>query len=163
MDIFAQNKLLKRLLLVLVLLNACLIFYLFSNSNKREPLLFPKKEAFKDVSGILKKELQLTDEQSLKIQKLRDSFYIKEQVLEKTNKCQKDSMNAAMFSKNSDDRLIKYLAKSISENVYQRELLRYIQAKALKDICTPQQQEHLSEIVKEVRDYFRPDNQPIKK
>ena len=163
MDIFAQNKLLKRLLLVLVLLNACLIFYLFSNSNKHEPFLFPKKAPFKDVSGILKKELQLTDEQALKIQKLRDSFYIKEQVLEKTNKSQKDSMNAAMFSKNSDDRLIQHLAKSISENVYQRELLRYIQAKALKYICTPQQQEHLSEIVKEVRDYFRLDNQPVKK
>ena len=72
-------------------------------------------------------------------------------------------MNEAMFANNTNDTLVMRLAKSISNNGYQREILRYSQAKALKAICTPQQQTYLSAIVKEVRDYFRPDNQPIKK
>jgi len=163
MDIFAQKNLFKRILVVLALLNLVLLIFIFFNNSKHQSLLFPKKEAYKDVSGILKKELNLTDEQALKVQKLRDSYYLKEQELEKFNKSQKDSMNVFMFSKNSDDSLIIKLAKSISANGYQRELLRYKQAKDLKEICTAEQQEHLSEIVKEVRDYFRPDNQPIKK
>lgn len=164
MDIFAQKKFLQKIVALLILLNLALLFFLFFNKNNHhQPLLFPQKEAFKDVSGILKKELNLSDEQALKIQQLRDSFYLKEQQMEVINKSKKDSMNVAMFSKNTNDSLVMRLAKEISTNRYERELMRYNQAKALKEICTPKQQEQLSNIVKEVRDYFRPDNQPEKK
>jgi len=163
MDIFAQKKMLLRIIVALILLNIGLVFLLFKNANKHEPLLFPKKEAFKDVAGILKKELQLSNEQALQIQQLRDSFYAQEQTMERCNKSQKDSMNEAIFSNNTNDTTVMRLAKSISNNGYQREILRYSQAKALKAICTSRQRAHLFAIVKEVRDYFRPDNQPIKK
>lgn len=40
------------------------------------------------------------------------------------------------------------------------ELLRFEQAKELKSICNDKQQEKFEKLVKEIRDYFRPDNQP---
>lgn len=42
------------------------------------------------------------------------------------------------------------------------ELLRFEQAKEMKLICNAEQQEKFEKLVKEIRDYFRPDNQPTR-
>ena len=55
------------------------------------------------------------------------------------------------------------LAKQTSAFEYQMEMLRYSQAKELKLICTAEQQEKFEALVKEIRDFFRPDNQPKKR
>ena len=55
------------------------------------------------------------------------------------------------------------LAKRVSEYEYKMELLRYEQAQQFKSICTPEQREKFEALVKEIRDYFKPNNQPPRK
>lgn len=112
------------------------------------------------MTGILKKELSLNDAQVNKLDDIRKRYYIKKIDLKKTIKAYKDEMNEEMFRKITDDAKVKTLAKKVAEGEYQMELLRYEQAKELKSICTPEQQEKFEKLVKEIRDYFRPDNQP---
>ena len=164
MDIFNQKKVLTRIIIFLVLLNLVTIsFFALKDNQHRRPLLFPKNEAYKDVSNVLKKELELNDKQLKDFNNIRERFFEKEVVLKQTIRNQKDSMNVEMFNKISNDGLIKLLARKISENEFKMELLRYEQAKELKAICTPEQQELFQNLVVEIRDYFRPDNQPQKK
>lgn len=162
MDIFKQQKYLKRTILILVLINIGLISFFVWRELKpnHKPLLFPKNEAYHDVSTILKKELNLNQSQVSKLNEIRERYYLKEIDLKKKIKDLKDSMNDEMFNKDSHDLKIIALAEEISVNEYKIEMLRYSQAKELKSICTPQQQLRFEALVKEIRDYFRPDNQP---
>ena len=121
-----------------------------------------KNEDYKNVSRILKKELNLSEKQDSKLIELRESYYLKEIDLKKTIKDYKDEMNEKMFNKNTDEIKIKLLAKQIADAEYQMELLRFEQAKELKLICNAEQQEKFEKLVKEIRDYFRPDNQPTR-
>ena len=43
------------------------------------------------------------------------------------------------------------------------EFIRIAQAKELKSICNKEQLQKFETLVKEIRDYFRPDNQPNQK
>lgn len=161
MDIFYKNKLFSRIIVLLVLLNLLtIVFFIWKTYFHHEPLLFPKNEEFKDVSGILQRELQLSPQQVTQFNNIRERFFEKEVVLKEIIKAEKDSMNVAMFNKVTDDELIQSLALKISKNEYQMELLRYKQAKELKSVCSPKQQEEFEHLVIEIRDYFRPDNQP---
>jgi Spy/CpxP family protein refolding chaperone len=166
MDIFAQKKILVRLVVLLAIINIVSIGYFIWKDYERqhrEPALFPKIEDYKDVSGILKKELNLTQQQAEQIQNLRNDFFEKEKVLARTIRNEKDSMNQAMFNISTDENLVRTLAQKISANEYQMEMLRFQQAKELKAICTPEQLEKFENLVKEIRDYFRPDNHPKQK
>jgi hypothetical protein len=166
MDIFSQNKLLLRLVIALAILNVMaigLFIWKELKHQKNEPELFPKIEQYHDVSGILKSELNLTEKQAEQIQQLRLNYFEKEKVLAKTIRDEKDSMNIFMFNKSTNEELVKNLAHEIALNEEQMEILRFQQAKDLKAICTIEQQERFENLVKEIRDYFRPDNQPKRK
>ena len=165
MDIFKQQKYLKRTILILVLINIVLISFFVWREIKphHTPLLFPQNEAYHDVSTILKRELNLNQNQVSKLNEIRERYYLKEIDLKKKIKDLKDSMNDEMFKNDSHDIKIITLAEEISINEYKMEMLRYNQAKELKSICTPQQQLRFEALVKEIRDYFRPDNQPTKR
>lgn len=165
MDIFRQQKYLTRAFIVLVLLNIGLISFFVWRELKphHQPFLFPKNEAYKDVSGILKKELQLNEKQAQQFNTIREDYYIKEITLKQKIKDNKDEMNVEMYNKHSDENKIMSLARQTSNFEYEIELLRYRQAKELKLVCTPEQQEKFEVLVKEIRDYFRPDNQPMKR
>lgn len=164
MDIFYQKKLFSRIIVLLVLLNLLTIgFFIWKTYFQHEPLLFPKNEEYKDVTAILQRELQLSPQQVTQFNTIRERFFEKEVVLKQIIKAEKDSMNVAMFNKVTDDALIQFLAIKISQNEYQMELLRYEQAKELKSVCSPKQQEQFEHLVIEIRDYFRPDNQPKKR
>jgi Spy/CpxP family protein refolding chaperone len=164
MDIFTQKKVLTRVVFFLAALNIISIGFLWYSSGlkKHEPPLFRGGD-YRDVSGILKKELGLTKEQEQKIKNLRTVYFEKETELERTIRSERDSMNEEMFNKNSDEQLIKSLARRVSDNEYKMELMRFEQAQKFKSICTPQQLEKFENLVKEIRDYFRPDNQPKRK
>ena len=115
------------------------------------------------MSGILKKELQLNEKQAQQFNTIREDYYIKEITLKQKIKDNKDEMNVEMYNKHSDENKILSLARQTSNFEYEMELLRYRQAKELKLVCTPEQQEKFEVLVKEIRDYFRPDNQPMKR
>lgn len=165
MDIFSKQKLLRQTIILLVLLNLLLVSFFVWKEYKlnHEPLLFPKNEAYKDVSSILKKELQLSSYQVQQIDAIRKEYFNKEVQLKQIIKDDKDAMNIEMFNKHTDEVKITFLARRIASNEYQMEILRFQQSKELKAVCTPKQQEKFENLVKEIRDYFRPDNQPIKR
>lgn len=165
MDIFSQNKLLFRTVLFLVVINLASItfFTLRGMRPNHEPLLFPKNEQYRDVSGVLKKELNLSNKQVAQFDEIRKRNFEKQVDLKQIIRDDKDAMNEEMFNINTDENKIKSLAKKISDNEYKMELLRFDQAKELKAVCKPEQLEKFENLVKEIRDYFRPDNQPNKK
>ena len=165
MDIFSKHKLLSRSVLFLVVLNLVTLGFFVWKEFKphKEPLLFPINESYKDVSNILKKELHLSNKQVIQFDKIRSQNFIKQAYLKRIIRNQKDAMNLEMFNKNSDEQKIMQLARQIANNEYAMEMLRYNQAKELKAVCTPEQLEKFEKLVLEIRDYFRPDNQPLKK
>ncbi len=163
MDIFKQKKNLVLIIIVLSLLNLFMIgaFMLKDFFHKPPPPLHSQDQH--EVSNILQKDLGLTEKQAEQIDKLRSDFFEKEQFLSAQISAGRDSMNMAMFNKITDEDLVKSLAKKIADNEYRMELLRFEQAKQFKLICTPEQMDKFEGLVKEVRDYFKPENQPKRK
>lgn len=163
MDIFTQRKLLIKTVVCLVVLNLLLIgFFVWKElmgddkkPNKTRYESFEKVEK-DDLAYVLKYQLGLSDSQAVNIKNLRADFYNKEQVLASIIRSKRDSMNTIMFNKDSDSVQLRLLAKAVADNEYQMELLRIDQAEKLKAICTPAQQEKFEDLVKEIRDYFKP-------
>ena len=160
MDIFEQNKLFKRLVIFLAVLNIAAVGAMVWNNTARHGNGPPTREDYHDVSGLLQKELNLSSAQVEKMKTLRKYYFDKESLLSENIKGERDSMNVIMFNKQSDSVLIQSLARKIAEHEYQMELLRFEQAQQLKTICTPEQLEKFEHLVIEIRDYFRPDNKP---
>ena len=163
MDIFAQNKILTRLVIVLVVINIISITLFVWKGTSHNPPPPNEQNEGKDVSLILQKELKLSESQTEEIRKLRIDFFQKEKELETTIRDERDSMNVAMFNKSINDTLIVSLAKRVSENEYKMELLRFEQAKQFKALCTPEQLEKFNALVLEIRDYFKPEKEPKRK
>lgn len=169
MEIFAQNKLLKITIILLVIMNIITISSFVwkdfirkpppRKNENRESNLERDNNEDKDVSAILKEELNLTESQTDQIKKLRSDFFDKEKMIVTQIRSERDSLNTAMFNKNTDEELAKSLARRIADNEYNMELLRFEQAQKFKSICTSEQLEKFEGLVKEIRDYFRPDNQ----
>jgi len=158
MEIFSQNKLLKIIIIVLVLLNTSSVGVLVWKDYFRKPQSPKEKNEFKEVSSVLKKELSLSDDQEEKIRNLRMEFFNKEKVLETAIRNSRDSLNAVMFNKTTDEELAKSIARRIADNEYNMEILRFEQSQKFKSICTPEQLEKFESLVKEICDYFKPDN-----
>lgn len=171
MNIFSQKKWLVRLVVVLIALNVsamCFILWQHKN-NKPTPVSQgssfqkqeekdnkPPKKSIEELSQILKQELELSPEQEEKFRAIRQDFFDKEQQVRKKLNAGRDSLNEEMFSNSIDSNLAKQIARGIAENEYQIELYRLAQAQQLAKICTPQQLNKFQDLVKEMRDYFRP-------
>jgi len=166
MDIFAQKKLLIRIVIVLAILNL-FSMGLFLWKDNRPPHDHPPGPPIEyqrgDVSDVLEKELNLKAEQADQIKKLRADFFAKEEILGEVIRAERDSMNAVMFSKTTDQQLVKDLARKVAGHEYEMEMLRFEQAQQLKLVCTPEQLEKFDKLILEIRDYFRPDNVPERK
>jgi periplasmic protein CpxP/Spy len=163
MDIFTQKKLLIRVVVLLVLLNVFLIGFFLTNNTLRKPPPPGNNREFRDVSDILRRELNLSDEQVDQIRVLRSSYFETEEALAAVIKSERDSINMIMFNKSTDEELVRSLARRVADNDYKMELLRFDQAQKLKSICTPEQLEKFESLIIEIRDYFRRDNQPKRK
>ena len=139
MDIFTQKKLLMRIIILLTVLNLTLIgFFLWRDFYHRPPPIENPKNP-RDITAILKRELNLTKSQVEQIKNLRSVFFEKEKRLSEVIKNERDSINAVMFNEATNEEIIKLLARRIADNEYKMELLRFEQAKAFKSICTPMQ------------------------
>lgn len=162
MDILNQNRILMRATVVMMVLNFVLIsFFIFKETRPhREAFLYPQNEKFKDVSSILRKKLQLTNEQVIAFENIRKRNFEKQFDLKQIIRDDKDEMNIEMFNKNIDYAKTAVLSKKIAQNELKMEQLQFAQAKELKAVCTPEQLDKFQDLVIEIRDYFRPDNQP---
>lgn len=156
MDVLKQNKLLFRLIILLVVMNlAIVVFLLVPKSSNTSDGRRPDRN-IEEILNVLKEELQLTSEQVSKLKDLREDFFVKETKLKKVIKSQRDSMNELMFNAQTDTIMVKTIAKRVSENEFKMELLRFDQAKTLKTICTPAQMKKFEVLVIDIRDYFKP-------
>ncbi len=162
MDIFSKSKLLVRAVIALLILNFIAIG-IFLWRGFSHPHMPPPPRSVQEVSQILKSELNLTDQQAEQINELRKSYFEKENEVLKSLRAGRDSMNAQMFNKDTDEELVMAVAKRISENEYRMEMLRFEQARALKQLCTPDQLLKFEGLLKEIRDYFRPQGPPPRK
>lgn len=160
MDIFTQNKLLVRITILLAVMNLLLIGLFLWKDIIRKPPRQDKPAELRDVSEILKKELNLSKEQFDKIKILRSLYFEKEKVLAEAIRHERDSINISMFNKTTNDDLIRSLARKVAENEYKMELLRFEQAKELKAVCTLRQLEKFEELILEIRDFFKQNNRP---
>jgi len=156
MDVLKQNKLLFRLIILLVVMNLAIVAFLIvpksSNpSDGRRP-----DRNIEEILSVLKEELQLTPDQVSQLKDLREDFFVKETKLKKIIKSQRDSMNELMFNAQTDTIMVKTVAKRVSENEFKMEMLRFDQAKTLKTICTPLQMKKFEVLVIDIRDYFKP-------
>ncbi|NVN94512.1 MAG: periplasmic heavy metal sensor [Bacteroidetes bacterium] len=158
MDIFAQKKLLVRIVILLSLLNLFSIgVFIWKDFFHKHP---PVNQSYdnRDVSDFLKSELNLTEKQIEQFRSLRTEFFEKEKILSNTMRDERDSMNQEMFNNQTNDDLVMSMAQRIAENEKKMELLRYEQAKQLKKICSSEQLEKFHYLVKEIRDCLKPDN-----
>lgn len=163
MDILSQKKLLIKVIVLLAILNIFSIgAYVWQEFFHKPP---PQNRANdkREVSTVLEKELNLTSQQVGLINDLRSKYSQKEKILSAKITGERDSMNTAMFNKVIDEELVIALALRVADNEYEMELLRFEQAKEFKSICTPDQLEKFGYLIKEIRDYFKPDNKPEKK
>ncbi len=171
MDILTQKKFLIITIIVLAVLNLSSIGFMMLNGNHKHQDTLQKpvsiqenrSENPRDVSKVLETELNLNSRQVEQIKKLRSEYFDIEKELSRTIRSARDSMNSIMFNKSTNEEFVKVLARRISETEYEIELLRFEQAKRFKNICTPEQLEKFVGLVKEIRDYFRPDNQSRRK
>jgi hypothetical protein len=163
MDIFTQKKLLIRIVILLTMLNLFLIGLFLLKDIVRKPPPPGKTNDYRDVSDILKRELNLSKEQVDKIRILRSSYFETEEALATVIKGQRDSINMIMFNKSTNEDLVRSLARRVADNDYKMELLRFEQAQKLKSICTPGQLDKFEGMIIEIRDYFRQDNKPKRK
>lgn len=155
MDIFAQNKLLLRVIFALVVLNIVALggIWLLNSQNTSQG----RKEAQAEkVMEILKEKLELTSEQVEKFQKIRSRFFDKERVLAATIRAGRDSMNTLMFNQFTDSVLVRTIARRVADNEFSMELLRIEQADELKRVCTPSQLQRFESMMHEIRDYLKP-------
>lgn len=161
MDIFTQKRSLIRIIIILVILNfSLLVFVLWKELWQPNPQDRPTHEK---VAEILRTELQLSDDQVNEFERIRKEFFIKEKRLESAIRNARDSMNIEMFNKHINEERVKSLAKNISLNEFNMEMLRLEQAKQLKTICTSEQLEKFESLVQEIRDYFQPEPPKQKK
>lgn len=165
MDIYSKNKLLIRLVTGLLVLNLLLLSFLAWNIlvQKRGIWFTDIKESTNvEVHAILREALGLSDEQAVEVKNLREDFYSKERKRASLIREKRDSMNLIMFNQNTDDTLLYRLAHEVAANEEQMEWLRIEQAKSFKAICSPDQQAKFEGLVKEIKDYFRPENKKRK-
>jgi len=161
MDIFTKNRILIRIVIVLIILNCGLLGILIWREIAQPG---PKeKPRHNDVTEILRSELQLSNGQVKEFERIREEFFSKEKVLEGKIRDARDSINVEMFNKEINDELVIKLAHGISENEFNMEMLRLEQAKQLKKICSPKQMEKFESLVLEIRDYFQPEPPQKKK
>jgi Spy/CpxP family protein refolding chaperone len=164
MDIFTQKKLLIRIVILLTMLNLLFIgLFLWKDFFHRPPRPDQNTNKPGDVSSILQRELNLSKEQVAQIRVLRSSYLETEKGLADEIRSERDSINMIMFNKSTNEELVRSLARRVADNDYKMELLRFEQAQEFKSACTPEQLEKFERLIKEIRDYFKQDDEPKRK
>ena len=155
MDIFSQNKLLVRVVFILIIINLISLSYVwFHDRRPNQP--YQNRQEKENGVRLLRKQLQLTDEQANEFIRIRNDFSKKEEALSSLVKARRDSMNLEMFNEITDTIRLHKLAKQLATDEYQLELYRIEQSQQLKSICTKEQLTNFRNLVRDMRDFFQP-------
>lgn len=164
MSIFSRRKILIQAIVLLTILNVILLVFSGWKYFKSEQETTPKPIDRAALGTMLTKELVLSKNQADSLMKLREAFFIKESQISKETRTKRDSMNLLMFSDVAQDSILIRLAAGVASNEYQMELLRIEQANQLKKLLTADQLRRLEKLVREIRDYLKPeDNRDVPK
>jgi Spy/CpxP family protein refolding chaperone len=157
MDILIQRKRLTWLVSILALLNLLLIGFFWWKMEHAAAKPRPQRPGTDELTTLLSKELNLTQPQVKALQEIRQAFLVKEDTLSKLLRSRRDSMNQLMFGPAPADSILVRLAADVSKNEYEMELLRIEQASQLRKLLTPTQQANMEKLVREIRDYLKPE------
>ena len=162
MDIFSQNRFLKKIVWVLAIANIILVasfwFMYFKGVPSRKPQRNPSAS---ELSIVLQKELDLSLSQMEELKEIRFDFLSKEKIVREQIRSERDSMNMLMFSASDNNGKLKELASRVSRGEYQMELLRIDQSIRIREICTSEQLMKFEGLVREIRDYLKPEDTNI--
>jgi Spy/CpxP family protein refolding chaperone len=157
MDIFTKKTLLLRLVILLIFLNAGIIGFYWYNSTHAKGSDSKKEIDKKELSGILKKELGLSESQTKDFNTIRSAFSEKEKMLHTIVKSERDSLNMMMFGDDFNKQELTLLAKAVADNQYKMELLRIEQSAQIRAICSPEQLMKFKSLISEMKNYLKPE------
>jgi Spy/CpxP family protein refolding chaperone len=160
MDIFSQKRFLQRLVVLLIISNLLIAgFYWWRfNGYGQNKGKDPRPITQQELPSFLQKELGLNNTQASALKEIRASFFKKERVLSDSIRQLRDSMNQLMFGSTIHDPELEALGKAVSAYEYKMELLRIAQAREVRSLCTPEQQVRLEKLIREIRDYLKPES-----
>jgi len=157
MDIFSQKKFMIWTIALLVILNILSMAALWYYRSGQPPQ--PARQAGQrqeSVTQFLNRELQLTDDQKKEFERLRGEH------VEASAKLNNDIRNAktALFdlvgTSSPDKAAIEKLTGEIGAKQAQLDLLLFNHLTALRNKCTPSQQEKFNSILRDIRSLMRP-------
>lgn len=150
MDWITQNKYAKWLLIVLLLVNIITITIIWVIISRDKPMppfnTAGKPPAIKDL---MQKELNLTNEQSQKFEKLRQDNFLKVDALFKSVAEKQKLLSDELSSTKSNDAKVDSIINDIMVLQGKLEKERFNHFKELISICTSDQQKKLMPILKQ--------------
>ncbi|KAA3604182.1 MAG: hypothetical protein DWQ06_04840 [Calditrichaeota bacterium] len=149
MDYFTNKKFMTWTIAILVLLNILTLSGIwFLKFSPKPPFAdFPRKER---SEFLLKKKLNLTDEQLQKFRDLRKKHF--EETREFGNKIHnlKRELSEEVFKKTQNQSEVEKLIEKVGQLEMQIEKGKFKHFLELKSVCTPEQQKKFREIFKEI-------------
>lgn len=161
MDLTNQNKLKNLLIIALLVLNLLTVSIIWMQTSKRnEALPIEKDKRASESVNLIKKTLDLNEEQTQQLEKIRT--YPLEQSKKYNDRLNelKKQLAEELFKDKSDTTLANSKAKEIGELQSKVEMIRFSHFKELIAICTPEQKEKLKPIVIELFGRKPPKDKP---
>jgi len=153
MDIFTKKRSTSWIIILLILLNFSTLAMLWYSHLRRPPLSPPPPgggERPAALQHFLARELDLTEEQSQKLKKLREKhFFQSKAILDKSHQL-KERINAELFASVPDAAKVERLAAEIGEKQADLEKLRFSHFGDLMSICEEGQKAKFKSLLHEL-------------
>ena len=152
-------KILSISVVALIILNVCLLGFMFLQGPPHPPKPFPPHREQEGPKELIIEQLHLNDDQINVYQKLIDAHQEKIKALDRNIRETKNNLYAEL---NNDTSAKKdSLMLSISKYQLEIENTHYNHFLEIKKLCNPDQLKYFEELTKELAFYFRPNkNQP---
>ena len=158
MDFFIKNKVAGSIIIILVILNVVLISLFWYREFRRPDIGFrdqPRSERPERIMGFVKQELGLTDEQAEQFTAQRRKLYDEMDPLLKQIHDLRMKLTEAIFADQPEKDTVYSLISRISATEQQREEAMFNHIQQLRAICSPEQQQKLRKLMREVMMHSR--------
>ena len=153
-----NQRVLKILLVVLVILNITTLSYMWINKQGMgdHPPHRP------DVFAYLCKELQFTEQQQRQYEDLRDEHHRSIERFQQKAAMFREHFFDLIHTSSPDSALVKQLADSIASTQQKIELATFYHFQKVRAICTPEQQKKFDEVIQDALRMMAPPPPPQK-